>query len=104
MNTTDTEVQVEQSKRTKRGSKEPGRFVVVFHNDNVTPMEFVIQLLETVYHYEETRAHELTARVHNEGRAAVGLYTLEVAEQKAGETVALARNNGYPLAVTVESE
>lgn len=104
MITTDTEVQVQQKERTKRGPKEPGRFVVVFHNDDITPMEFVMQLLEAIFHHAQDKATELTMKIHNEGRAIVGVYSLEVSEQKAGETVTIARNNGFPLAVTVEPE
>lgn len=104
MNTVDTEVQTQQKERTKRGPKEPGRFIVVFHNDDMTPMDFVMQVLEAIFHHSQEKASELTMKVHSEGRATVGVYSLEVAEQKAGETVTIARNNGFPLAVTVEPE
>ena len=103
MNTV-TEVQVDKKERTKRGPIEPGRFAVVFHNDDLTPMDFVMQVLEAIFHHAHDKATELTIKIHNEGRAAVGAYSLEVAEQKAGETVTIARNNGFPLAVTVEPE
>jgi ATP-dependent Clp protease adaptor protein ClpS len=99
---TDTEVVVE--KRKTRGPKEPGRFCVIFHNDDMTPMEFVMQVLETIFHHEEQAARDLTMSIHEHGRAIVGVYSYEVAEQKAMETVVLARNNGFPLAVTVEAE
>lgn len=101
---TDTDVQIEQNKKVRKGSKEPGRFVVIFHNDDVTPMEFVMQLLETIFHHGEQQARELTIKVHQEGRAIVGVYTWEVAEQKALESVTLARNNGFPLSVSVDQE
>jgi ATP-dependent Clp protease adaptor protein ClpS len=101
---TETEVQIEQTKKVRKGSKDPGRFVVIFHNDDVTPMDFVIQVLETVFHHNEDKAKQLTIKVHEEGRAVVGAYTWEVAEQKALETVTLARNNGFPLSVSVEQE
>jgi ATP-dependent Clp protease adaptor protein ClpS len=104
MTTVDTEVQTQQKERTKRGPKEPGRFAVIFHNDDMTPMEFVMQVLEAIFHHNHEKATELTIKVHNDGRAAVGVYSLEVAEQKSGETITIARNNGFPLAVTVEPE
>lgn len=104
MSIIDTEVQTQQKERTKRGPKEPGRFAVVFHNDDMTPMDFVMQVLEAIFHHDQAKATELTVKIHNEGRATVGIYSLEVAEQKAGETVTIARNNGFPLAVTVEPE
>ena len=100
----DTEVQTQQKERTKRGPKEPGRFAVVFHNDDMTPTDFAMQALEAIFHHNHDKATELTVKVHNEGRAVVGVYSLEVAEQKSGETITIARNNGFPLAVTVEPE
>lgn len=99
---TDTEVVVE--KRKTRGPKEPGRFCVIFHNDDMTPMDFVVQLLETVYHHDLQVAQEITMSIHEQGRGIAGVYSYEIAEQKAMETVHLARNNGFPLAVTVEAE
>lgn len=100
----DTEVQIEQVKKNKRAPKEPGKFCVIFHNDDMTPMDFVAQLLETVFHHDLNAARDLTIKVHQEGKAVVGLYNYEVAEQKSMEAVAIARNNGFPLAVSVEPE
>jgi ATP-dependent Clp protease adaptor protein ClpS len=102
--TADTEVVTDQSKKTKKGSKEPGRFTVIFHNDDMTPMDFVSQLIETIFHHDTPTARDLTIKIHMEGRAVVGVYTYEVAEQKSIESVAIARNNGFPLTVTVEPE
>ena len=101
---TDTEVQVEQVKKNKKGPKEPGRFCVIFHNDDMTPMDFVAQLLETIFHHDRAASMDITLKVHNEGRAVVGVYSFEIAEQKALEAVGIARNNGFPLAITVEAE
>jgi len=58
----DTEVQTQQKERTKRGPKEPGRFAVVFHNDDMTPMDFVMQILETIFHHSRDKATELTSK------------------------------------------
>lgn len=102
--TIDTEVQTDQAKKTKKNSKEPGRFNVIFHNDDMTPMDFVAQLLETIFHHDMNTSRDLTIKIHVEGRAVVGTYTFEVAEQKSIESVAISRNNGFPLAVTVEAE
>jgi ATP-dependent Clp protease adaptor protein ClpS len=102
--TADTEVVTDQSKKTKKSSKEPGRFNVIFHNDDMTPMDFVAQLIQTIFHHDIDTARDLTIKIHVEGKAVVGVYTYEVAEQKSIESVAIARNNGFPLTVTVESE
>ena len=101
---TDTDLQVEQIRKNKKGIKEPGKFCVIFHNDDMTPMEFVSQLLMTVFHHDEHAAREIMLKVHSEGRAVAGVYIFEVAEQKAMDSVGIARNNGFPLSVSVEAE
>lgn len=83
---------------------EPGRYKVVFYNDDATPMEFVIAILMKVFRHAEEAALELTLKVHNDGSAVAGVYAFEVAEQKGVETTNLARQNGYPLVVKVEAE
>lgn len=83
---------------------EPGRYKVVFYNDDATPMEFVIAILMKVFRHSEEAALELTLKVHNDGSAVAGVFSFEVAEQKGVETTNLARQNGYPLVVKVEAE
>lgn len=83
---------------------EPGRYKVVFYNDDTTPMEFVIALLIKVFRHSEDAAMELTLKVHNDGSAVAGVYAFEVAEQKGVEATNIARQNGYPLVVKVEAE
>lgn len=80
----------------------PKRYKVVLHNDNVTPMEFVIQLLIEVFNKNIEQAHELTMTVHNKGRAAAGFYSYEVAEQKVTECNVICNYHGHPLKVTLE--
>lgn len=84
--------------------REPGMYKVVFFNDDVTPMEFVIALLMKIFHHSEEAAVELTMRIHNEGRAVAGVYRFEIAEQKGMESTGIARQNGYPLVIKVEAE
>lgn len=82
----------------------PKLWKVVFHNDDQTPMEFVIELLTSIFKHTENNAKELTLEIHNTGCAVAGVYTHEVAETKGIESTHLARSNGFPLQITLEEE
>lgn len=84
------------------GVKEPDRFRVVILNDNSTPMEFVIELLKVIFHHSQEAAVQIMLQVHQQGKGTAGVYTFEVAEQKASESTQIARTNGHALGVTVE--
>jgi ATP-dependent Clp protease adaptor protein ClpS len=98
----ETITKVRQSNDVK--NTKPGKFKVVFYNDDTTPMEFVIILLMRIFRHNEDAAVELTMKVHNEGSAIAGVYTYEVAEQKGMEATNLSRQNGYALVIKVEAE
>ena len=80
----------------------PSKFKVVLHNDDHTPMEFVIELLKKIYSKTEQQAEEITVRVHNEGKGVAGVYYYEVAEQKVAESTMISRTAGYPLTIEIE--
>ena len=80
----------------------PSRYKVVIHNDDVTPMEFVIQLLIEVFNKNIEQAKDVTLCIHNEGKAEAGLYTFEIAEQKVKECGVICSYHGHPLHVTME--
>ena len=82
----------------------PRRYKVIVHNDDFTPMEFVIHVLEDVFHKSKAEATRIMLTVHNEGAGVAGTYSREVAETKAARTVQYARDNGYPLLLTTEPE
>lgn len=84
------------------GVKEPERYRVVILNDNSTPMEFVIELLKVIFHHTQEAAVQVMLQVHENGKGTAGIYTYEVAEQKAMESTQIARTNGHPLGVSVE--
>ena len=84
--------------------KQPGLFKVVFHNDDVTPMDLVIEILRKIFDFPVDRAEELTLEVHNSGSAIAGVFIYELAEQKAIEATTMAKINGSPLRITVEEE
>ncbi len=84
--------------------KKPRRHKVVFLNDDYTPMDFVVRVLETVFHRSVAESAEIMLRVHNNGAGIAGIYTKEVAETKVEQTLKWARQEGHPLALTIEPE
>jgi ATP-dependent Clp protease adaptor protein ClpS len=96
----------ETSQTTKQDIviKKPNMYKVIFNNDDATPADFVKELLKMVFHHSDERAQELTTEIHNQGRGVAGIYTFEIAEQKHNEAVYVARSNGHPLNVNLESE
>ena len=84
--------------------KEPPLYRVIFVNDNVTTMEFVVEALTEVFGHGLDRAMELTNEIHAEGSAVVSVLPYEMAEQKGIEVTQAARNQGFPLAVRLEKE
>lgn len=88
--------------KTKLKIEEPGFYKVIFLNDNVTPMEFVVEILQKIFKHDLETSQKIMLTVHTEGSAVAGVYTYEIAEQKGVESTVLARNNGFPLQVKVE--
>lgn len=101
--TTETPV-IEKKRQTTRQTKEPKKFKVVVCNDDVTTMEFVIVMLVDIFNHTSIQAINLTMDIHEKGSAVAGIYTYEIAEQKAFEAIELARLNDFPLVVKVETE
>ncbi len=85
-----------------REPQKPGKFAVVLHNDDFTPMEFVVYALQEVFNHPFERAERIMMSVHKEGLGVAGIYRLEIAETKAYETAELAKENQYPLKITIE--
>jgi len=84
--------------------KEPPLYKVIFINDDVTPMDFVVNVLMTVFNHSLAEAEELTHKIHVEDSAIVAILPYEIAEQNGIETTVLARNNNYPLQVKIEAD
>jgi ATP-dependent Clp protease adaptor protein ClpS len=82
----------------------PARWKVIFLNDDQTPMEFVIELLTTIFRHSLESAKDLTLEIHDSGSAIVGVYSHEIAEQRGIDATQAARLNGHPLQVTLEEE
>lgn len=88
----------------KTNIKEPSMYNVIYMNDNVTTMEFVVETLRSIFHHSDESAMEITHRIHEEGSSVVSTLPYEIAEQKGVEATLLARNNGFPLNVKIAPE
>jgi ATP-dependent Clp protease adaptor protein ClpS len=82
----------------------PRRYVVVLHNDDYTTMEFVVHVLMKFFHLGETEATQVMLHVHHKGYGIVGTYTRDVAETKAAQVMAYAKEHGHPLRCSAEPE
>ena len=84
--------------------KEPSLYRVIYINDNVTTMEFVIESLLTVFDYSPEDAQALTMKIHEDGQGIAAVLPYEMAEQKGVEVTHLARANGFPLNIKLEPD
>ena len=82
----------------------PKKYKVIFFNDDATPIEWVIEILVGIFKHSMESAQKLTVQIHTEGSSTVGIYTYEVAEQKAIESTTASRERGFPLQIKVEEE
>ena len=99
-----TDEKANQQVQTDVQVTEPNRFNVLFMNDDYTPIDFVQQLLTDIFYHKPDDASELAKLIHEKGKAIVGTYTYEIAEQKSIESTTMARSAGHPLQVTIEQE
>ena len=90
--------------QTRPRVQRPPRFKVLLYNDDYTPMEFVVALLEQVFGKSPAAATELMLLIHRTGMAVAGVFVLEVAETKVAMVHKLAEQRGYPLRAGVEKE
>ena len=91
-----------RKKKKVREPEKPGKFAVALHNDDFTPMEFVVYVLQEIFHHPSERAERIMLAVHKDGMGIAGVYRLEIAEQKAYDTAEEAKENQYPLKITIE--
>jgi len=99
-----TDAVIEKKKVRSSKLQVPKKYKVVVCNDDVTPMDFVIAMLISVFKHGHDQAYDLTMAIHNQGSAVAGIYNYEIAEQKALDGVNLARSHGFPLLIKVEEE
>jgi ATP-dependent Clp protease adaptor protein ClpS len=94
----------EVAERTRVHTRQPPLWKVVLLNDDYTPMEFVVYLLESIFEKSPAEAYRVMMLVHTEGRGLCGVYPFEIAETRAAQTEELARSAGYPLKAVVEED
>jgi ATP-dependent Clp protease adaptor protein ClpS len=80
----------------------PSMWKVILHNDDYTTQEFVVWILETVYHKPRGEAYSIMMSVHRSGRGLAGVYTHDVASTKVASTKRLAEEHEFPLLATME--
>ena len=99
-----TAMDVQIDEKIKKVIAEPKKYKIIFLNDDKTPIEFVIELLISIFRHTQETAKDITLAVHSDGSAVVGIYTFEIAEQKTIETTQVCRQHGFPLQVRMEQE
>ena len=90
--------------RTRIKPKKPAMYKVLLLNDDFTPMEFVVHILERFFSKDIQEATEIMLQVHHQGVGLCGVYTCEIAETKVHLVMDYARKNEHPLQCTMEKE
>ena len=88
--------------RTKPRAKKPSMYKVIMLNDDYTPMEFVVMVLERFFNKSSEEATQIMLHVHQKGVGVCGVYTYEIAETKVTQVMDLARQHQHPLQCTLE--
>ena len=89
---------------TRTDVTEPSKFRVIYINDDVTTMEFVVESMVAVFHVDRDQAEVLALKIHEEGSAVVAVLPYEIAEQKGIEVSVLAKRHGFPLVIKLEPD
>ena len=104
MGNTDRQTGEQVLERTKHQVKRPELFKVLLLNDDYTTMEFVVEVLETIFNKQPAEAFRIMMLVHTQGKGLCGLYPHEIAETKVEAVVSVARDHGFPLKAAMEPE
>lgn len=86
----------------KTDVRKPSLYKVLLHNDDYTPMEFVVMVLENYFHKDKPAATEIMLSVHHKGTGTCGVFPFEIAETKVMQVMECARENEHPLQCTME--
>ena len=95
---------VAEKTESKTKLERPPLYKVLLHNDDFTPMEFVVFILQTIFNHGENDAVRLMLDVHRKGIGLAGVFTFEVAEMKVDKVTSLAQANEFPLLCTMEED
>jgi ATP-dependent Clp protease adaptor protein ClpS len=82
--------------------KQPSMYQVVMHNDDFTPMEFVVAILESFFNMDRAKATQVMYEVHMTGKAVCGVFSKDIAETKSDQVMEYARRHEHPLLCSVE--
>jgi len=104
MNETEHGSEILEKAESKTKLERPPLYKVFLHNDDFTPMEFVVIILQTVFHLGESDAVRIMLNVHRQGIGLAGVYTYEVAEMKVDKVTGMAQANEFPLLCTMEED
>ena len=85
-------------------AKRPPLYKVLLHNDDYTTKEFVVMVLQAIFHLGEVDANQVMIHVHQNGVGVAGVYPFEIAETKIAKTLQLAKRYEYPLQLSMEPE
>ena len=90
--------------QTKPKTKKPPMYKVLLLNDDFTPMEFVVHILERFFNIDHQQAVSIMLAIHQKGLAVVGIYPHEIAETKVAQVMEFSQKNQHPLQCTMEKE
>ena len=93
---------LEKPKKRVKKLQPPKKYAVILHNDDYTPMVFVVWILMEFFNKNEEQANSITFEVHKKGSGIAGVYDYQIAEQKIADVAESAKENSYPLQVTGE--
>ena len=103
-NTSNNDGELDLGLENDVSTEEPKLYKVLIHNDDYTPMDFVIFVLKKFFNKSEELAFKIMLDVHNKGIGIAGIYTFEVAETKSMQVNQFSKNNQHPLKTTFEEE
>ena len=98
------DAQVVNKTRAERKVQPPPLYKVLLHNDDYTTKEFVVWVLQTVFHRSEVEAVQIMLHVHNTGVGIAGVYPFDIATDKVSKVLELAEQNEFPLLSSLEPE
>ena len=90
--------------RFKEKIKKPSKYKVLIHNDDYTPMDFVVDIIQQVFQKTPEDAHAIMMHVHEYGVGIVGVYTYDIAKSKVNKVTTMAEKMNYPLLSSIEEE
>ena len=92
----------QRNSQIRNRTREPQKYNVVMHNDDVTTMEFAVDVLRKVFYKNAEDATMLMLDVHHKGQAVVGTYSLDIAASKVNKALLMAKEQGFPFRMTIE--